>query len=410
MNISKRFPKYKSFEPKVPVWCVTPNEGRIIHRFFDTSPFSPSGRYMALFRLPYEDHLPEPGDKGQVVLVDLEAGKEVVVAESCGWESQVGANVQWGTTDFELYYNDVDTDSWTPFGVKLNPFTGEKLKLDGCIFMISPDGKWAATTCPIRASITQPGYGVIVPQHMVKINNETPEDDGLYITNTSSGECKLLISIKSILTNSTPKFNLEEFKDGEFYGFQCKWNPQGTRLLMVLRWLSKDRRTRKLHVITMKNDGTEVFVAIPSEEWGKGGHHINWSPDGEHLTMNLNIDGNGLRFVRVKYDGTGLHKILGEVTGSGHPTVHISEKYILTDAYIEDEVAFGDSTIPIRLINIENGNDQCIIRIKTEQQYGFSLRVDPHPAWDKEHRYIAFNGYVDGTRRVYIADVKNLLH
>lgn len=410
MKISEDFPRYNMFNPKVPVWCVTPKEGRIIHRFFDTSPFSPSGRYMALFRMPFEDRLPGPGDIGQVVLVDLEKGSEEVVAETCGWESQVGANVQWGTTDLELYYNDVDTSNWTPVGVKINPFTGEKLIMEGCIFMISPDGKWAATTCPIRASVTQPGYGVIVPENMVKLNKEIADDDGIYLTDTLTGKCKLLISIKSILNNCVPKFNLEDFENGEFYGFQCKWNPQGTRLLMVLRWLSTDRSIRRLYVITMKNDATDVFVAIPAEEWGKGGHHINWAPDGEHLTMNLNIDGNGLRFVKVKYDGSGLHKILDDVVGSGHPTVHRSERFILTDAYLEDEVAFGDSTIPIRLIDLENGNDQCIVRIKTEQEYGFSLRIDPHPAWDKEFRYVAFNGYADGTRRVYVADLNSLLH
>lgn len=34
MNISEGFPEYNLFNPKVTVWCVTPNEGRIIHRFF----------------------------------------------------------------------------------------------------------------------------------------------------------------------------------------------------------------------------------------------------------------------------------------------------------------------------------------------------------------------------------------
>ena len=31
-------------------------DGGVIHRFFDTSPISPSGRYAALFRLPVPDY------------------------------------------------------------------------------------------------------------------------------------------------------------------------------------------------------------------------------------------------------------------------------------------------------------------------------------------------------------------
>ncbi|MBU3191007.1 hypothetical protein K9O30_16700 [Clostridium bowmanii] len=77
---------------------------------------------------------------------------------------------------------------------------------------------------------------------------------------------------------------------------------------------------------------------------------------------------------------------------------------------VEDEVAFGDGTILIRLIDIKSGKDECLIRIKTEQTYGFSLRVDAHPAWDSSFRYIAFNGYADDTRRVYIADLTKAIN
>lgn len=408
MKISDKFPMYNLYEPKVPVWCVTPNEGRTIHRFFDTSPFSPSGRYMALFRLPIENRNPYPGESGYIVLVDLLNGDERIVAETCGWETQVGANVQWGKDDFQLFYNDVDTVTWKPFGVKLNPFTGERLKLEGCIFMISPDGKLAATTCPIRARCTQTGYGVMVPDNYLPLNVIIPEDDGLYITDTATGTCRLLVSIKDIIDKSLPVFNMEEYQNGEFYGFQCKWNPQGTRLLFVLRWITKDRKLRKNHVITMKNDGTDIHIAIPAYQWAKGGHHVNWCPDGENLSMNLNIDGEGLRFVKVKYDGTNLHKILDNVPGSGHPSIHLQGRYIITDAYNEDTVAYKDGTVPIRLIDLETGKDEALVRIKTQNLYDFSLRVDPHPAWDYSSKWIAFNGYADDTRRVYIADLSKL--
>ena len=52
MQISRSFPNYENFSPRVPVWCVTPERPACIHRFFDTSPISPSGRYVALFQLP----------------------------------------------------------------------------------------------------------------------------------------------------------------------------------------------------------------------------------------------------------------------------------------------------------------------------------------------------------------------
>ncbi|GAH43070.1 unnamed protein product, partial [marine sediment metagenome] len=92
MQISRSFPNYENFSPRVPVWCVTPERPACIHRFFDTSPISPSGRYVALFQLPAEDSVPAPGDAGNIVLVDLATGEDRVVAETCGWETQMGAN------------------------------------------------------------------------------------------------------------------------------------------------------------------------------------------------------------------------------------------------------------------------------------------------------------------------------
>jgi|GEM_PF-6001242 len=102
--------------------------GRVIHRFFDTSPISPSGKYIALFRLPYEDKSPLPGDAGEVVVVDLATKQEVSTALTRGWEMQLGANVQWGSTDDDLFYNDVDTTTWEAYAVWLNFRTGGEEK------------------------------------------------------------------------------------------------------------------------------------------------------------------------------------------------------------------------------------------------------------------------------------------
>ena len=70
IEVSDVFPKYTQYDPQVPVYCVTPDEGRCLHRFFDTPPFSPSGRYLAVLRLPFEDRMPSPGDQAQIVLGD----------------------------------------------------------------------------------------------------------------------------------------------------------------------------------------------------------------------------------------------------------------------------------------------------------------------------------------------------
>ena len=104
------FPRYTEYDPLVPVVCVTPDLPGCIHRFFDTSPISPSGRYLAVFQMPFEDRRPEPGEWAGSVLSIWRRREARVVAETCGWEPQMGANINWGGSDHELFFNDVDTD------------------------------------------------------------------------------------------------------------------------------------------------------------------------------------------------------------------------------------------------------------------------------------------------------------
>lgn len=125
--------------------------------------------------------------------------------------------------------------------------------------------------------------------------------------------------------------------------------------------------------------------------------------------MNLCIDDDGsMYFVQVDEDGTNMQKMLASIPGSGHPTVHPNGHHILTDAYEHEPLSPGDGTVPIRLIDIRTEMEETLIRVNVANpgvKCHKALRVDPHPAWDPSHRMIAFNGFVGGTRRVFVADL-----
>lgn len=417
IDLSSRFPAYTDNSPDVPVHCVTPGEGRTIHRFFDTSPFSPSGRYMALFRLPYEDRLAQPGDSGDVLVVDLLEGTEAVVAQTRGWEPQMGPNLQWGADDETLLFNDVDCAGWQPHIVKLQWRSGDTWRLPGHLYHVSPDGRFAVGANMLCMRRTQSGYGVVVPDDRVPRNVGLTADDGLYMTDLDSGRCRLLVSLRSVVEQTAQPDDLVEYAGREVYGFHSKWNSRGDRLIFTVRHFpdnGEDRfdalatATMRFDVYTLRPDGSDVRNAVPAVQWDKGGHHINWFPDGDNLSMNLNIDRRGMRFVRCRFDGTGLCSILESPVGSGHPTVHPDGRHILTDAYPAEPVAYADGSVPLRLIDIATGSERELVRMQTAteaQSRHPALRVDPHPAWDRSFRYVAFNGYADGTRRVYVADL-----
>jgi len=381
--------------------------GKVIHRFFDTSPISPSGKYIVLFRFPSETHSPTPGEVGEVILVEIKTGKERVVAKSRGFEMQLGANVQWGRTDKELFFNDVDTTTWKIFATLLNPFSGKLRRMDGPVFMVSPDGKQLASHNLAKSRFAQVGYGAVVPNTIALRNKGLVDSDGIYITDVATGKCRQIVSIKQIYENAIPSMAITNPENFEFYCFQVKWNPQGTRLLTVIDWLPKKEGKRQRVVITMRADGSDIRTAVTNEQWSLGGHHINWMPDGEQLSMNLNVDGKpGIEIITVKYDGTNMKTVYK--IGSGHPSYHPKGlPYIITDAY-SGEMTLPNGKTPIRLINVEKQTERNIAEIVLPEITNFEFRVDAHPAWDKTGRYVVFNGVDNGTRCVYIADLKKM--
>jgi len=421
MALHDKFPRYEQFDPAVAVWCVTPDEGGCIHRFFDTSPVSPSGRYVAVFRLPFEDRQPGPGDAGKVCVIDLHTGRERTVAQTRGWEPQMGANVNWGGSDHQLFFNDVDTATWTPFAWALDPTTGARRRMEGTVYHASADGRWLVSANMTTMGRTQCGYGVRVPNEFIPRNVGPADDDGFHITDTNTGKRRLLASIRDLLTKPDPPVDIGDPSRFEIYGFHSKFNPQSDRLMLSLRWFPTadeprwdmfkiDQSAVRFAWVTMRLDGGDMHCAVGPEQWAKGGHHATWMPDGKRISMNLNIDGDGMRFVAVNADGSGLAKMLEDVTGSGHPTVHPDGRHILTDAYEWEDVAFGDGTVPLRWIDLTTGQEETIVRINVRQPGLDSvLRVDPHPAWDRSWRYVTFNGFVGGSRRVFIADMQDLM-
>jgi hypothetical protein len=417
-TLAGTFPAYADFAPRVPVHCVTPGDTGYIHRYYDSSPFSPSGRYFAVTRLPFEDRLPRPGDVAEIAVVDLATGALRTVAETRGWDVQLGAQLQWGADDRTLLYNDLETRDWMPYGVRLDPQTGEHRRLAGTVYSVSPDGRWAASPCLRRMAITQRGYGVVVPRNQIPANRGAPQDDGVWITDLDSGDSRLLVSLAEIVATARPPIAAAR-RHGDFFAFHVKWNPQGTRLMLALRWLPRSwlpwkrkRRYGAKHVITMDSDGGNVRMAVSAEQWARGGHHPNWCPDGEHVLMNLNTQGDGLRFARLSCDGASCETLAPTVAGSGHPTLHPDGRHLLTDAYVDEPLAFADGTAPIRLVDIGTSVETTLARIRirplAEKSTG-ALRVDPHPAWDRSYTRIAFNACPDGRRRVFVADLQALL-
>ncbi|MFS0868188.1 hypothetical protein AB3M83_12750 [Microbacterium sp. 179-B 1A2 NHS] len=428
------------FSSIVPIRQVSRPGVPSIHRFYDTSPISPSGSFVALTEFDYEDRLPEPGDSASVIVISLESGDEVYRTRTAAWDTQLGAQVQWGASDSQLFFNRIDPGEWKPRASVVDPSSGRESELAGPAYMASPDGKTLLSPDLKRIWLVQPGYGVVVPASERSAPQGAQEDDGLFATDVATGRSRLAISFAEIYEKLGESFAKIDVRRGGFFGFHVKWSPDGRRIMFIARW--QEHLARRGHsknwLLTMDANFENLRVALTPERWA-GGHHPNWCPDSEHIVMNLAFPNRRLasprvshlldrvarrthlpvyraaytlRLARFRFDGTNIAPVATANKGSGHPTWHEPTGSVLTDAYPWEDVSNGDGTSPIRFISAQTGEAKTLMDVPTTPQYmgpRREWRVDPHPAWNRECDQFAFNGLAHGVRGVFIADMRPLL-
>jgi hypothetical protein len=427
------FERALSYETDFPIYKVTESKKSVIHRFYDTSPISPSGNYIALCEISNEIGTRISGEKARIYVVDLKTGSLICETYTYAWDTQLGAQVQWGSTDQQLFYNDFDIENKIAYGIKFNIFENVKFRLNNTVYMISPCGRYSITPCLLKISNVQKGYGIILDDNNIPKNLGAEDNDGLHITSTETGQTKILISFNKIYNTYKHVFFDIRLDQGAFYGFHTKWSPDGQSILFLVRWLEIGKKHTKNYLFTMDKMGNNLRLVVDAKRW-KGGHHPNWCNDNKNIVMNLmfhhrsdniskctnflekvcrrlNIryfsDISQLRISMINHE-TGHIEIYNDlVYGSGHPTSSPDNKYVITDCYPNERVSLRNGIVPIRAIS--KNKVKIIAKLNTKPKFTDDpvFRIDPHPAWSRDGKYLVVNARDGDYRGVYIIDITN---
>jgi hypothetical protein len=63
-------------------------------------------------------------------------------------------------------------------------------------------------------------------------------------------------------------------------------------------------------------------------------------------------------------------------------------------------------------LDLQNGEEKHLVRIRTLPNFKGKrneLRVDPHPAWDRDFKCIAFNACPHGKRQVFVVELETVI-
>ena len=328
------------------VFVVSDPSASHIHRFYDSSAFSPSGRYLAMTRV-FEDGVVPRAAK--VVVVDLHRGpgSARVVAETLAWDSQTGAHVQWGASDAELVYNTVGHGDNVVFGVvhdisaimadvtasvTLAKNSNNTVRALPCsVYHVSVDGRYAVSPDLRFMSSTQLGYG------MGNNNGATSDMEwdvhakgkgksmGLLLTDMKRSTCTELVSLATIeahlvneLISDARLHNIDsahvDFNSSELFGFHARLAPKrGAHGEVYIMFVVRQRgsfpvrffknvtveQPRKVHrlnhlfVVSFVSPAVEVHIERITS-WSSS---VDWWRHGEELT-----DGNHPNWVLPRAD------------------------------------------------------------------------------------------------------------
>jgi hypothetical protein len=405
------FTPLNSDEFLAPVTRVTPDDGFYVHTYYDVSPFSPSQRYLAVTRLPYQDHNAVLGDTAEVCVIDLEEQTiETVYTTKC-WAFQTGANVNWGGTDRYLYTNDVIDG--TAVCVRLDLETGDTKAYAGAAYHVAPDDS-SVIAFPLELlDVTQLGYGV-PPKDYNNLPSLPPgaaTDEGLWRTDLKTNERTLLVSLADIaakVPEPPPR------PGGTFYFWHCRFNPSGTRIHQISRCVYPDAppdavwARANTMVFTFNADGSDIRFLPTDPVWGHGGGHPNWHGDGEHLIRNLPV-GGVMRFCQWHYDGSDFRVLSESLEGGGHPRIEPSGRYLVTDARSREN---GEAKVNLRFIDFKSDQEKVVCALRSIDREAIPdavLRLDGHPNWTRDFKKVILQAAPEGRRQLYLVDMTTLV-
>ena len=389
---------------------------RTTHRFFDSSAISPSGRYVCATRTRREGPADvTPGDVAEVVVYDLQKKREdrfpvVYRRPTAAWDAQLGAQVQWGASDDDLYFNDVvgARSDGAPIvrGVRSDWQRGRETRLPTPVYHVTRDGARAAAPRDLAAlRMTQDGYGVVATP--AQLRHLETQKDGVHVldlrTNaTAFLELSALVAAAELEERPRAVAGGDARRGAECHRhvFHVKWNAKGTRLLVVVRARGHGcPRGDANHALTVDPDGADVKVVAT---WLRDGNHPNWLEDGR---LSMNYEGKVCAFDDV--EGASC-QVLSE-RASGHPVgVPGRGDLVVTDTYAKEHAAFGLEAGEAALRVLSGGDREAWLGVFPVAALGTMptdvWRCDAHPAFDVKGRRLALNVWVRGSRRVAVTD------
>lgn len=370
------------------------------HHFFGyighvrTIPCNASGRYIVALQTDFQDHMPEPDEAADVILIDTQNDHAIkVVDQTRAWNFQQGTMLYWNpkAPETQFFFNDRDpaTDkvftvlfdiSKGPQGERIRefryddtPFGNSGVAQNGGYFLGLSYGRLAR----LRPVTGYPGA------HDWTEGVKHPADDGIFKVHTATGEKQLIVSfaqLRDALQGTHP-----DVAEHALFINHTLWNRDDDRIYFYVRGAFGSRDERVNIPCTINPDGS----GLTEQTQYVGGH-----PEWELGHRIIGADGDDL----VVYD-TDKQRIVETI---GSPEIFPKPG--------GDTALSPDATWIVSGYNQKSYNAYVLYRlsdgawVRTPQfdQNGWTsgdLRNDPAPCWNRDGTQVLFPSIAEDAER-----------
>ena len=384
----------------------------LLANYFAINAWSADFRYLAVLETDVNGRLPRAGERCTVGLVDTQDGNRFVpVTTTACWNFQEAAMLHWLPNEPDTFvFNDVRDGAFV--AVVMNWRTKAERIVPHPVSAVSRDGRWAISVNYARLHLTRPDYGYAGEGQDARAATTWPEDDGLWLVDLTTGEAKLILSVAQGRARMPPPKAVPG-KPGNPLAYYCHtvFNPSATRIFFLARtvdWFEKE--THKIPQwlttsFTVRTDGTDLRRCFADDT--AGGSHFNWLDD-ENMVVTTwptgasgRKNGRHMKF-RVGEEEKGRPMAPGLLDWDGHCVYSPNGRWMSTEGYYD----FNFN----RQWAIMRTSDEAVKAVGEffvpEKYRPTYWRCDLHARWRPDGRQLAFNSVHEGSRQVYVMDVK----
>ena len=375
--------------------------------YYDKWQIDPTGRYALGMEVDLFFHSPQPENKVNIGVIDLENNFEWrQIGESHAWGWQQGCMLQWipGSSD-QVIWNDIIDGK---FISKLhNISSGKERILPLPVYTLSPDGTYALSADFNRIQNMRPGYGYAgVPDPYA--SEQAPEEIGIYKLDLQTLNHELIIALAEV--SKIPHLGTSVANNWHYFNHFLA-SPDSERFIFLHRWRAAmlDPVTKKgpgfvTRMFTADKNGKDLYMLDPS---GFTSHFI-WR-DPEHICAWTKPVGQKEAFYLFR-DKTTAFEIVGDnvMKVNGHNTYvpHTNQEWILNDTYPSN----GGRLQTLYLYHVPTGQRVVLGNFFEPENFSGEWRCDLHPRCNQDGTKVFFDStHEGGLRQMYMIDISGVV-